>query len=134
MEPDENITDEEIYVVFNSVVVIVPATFKVCRVVVPSTFKLPAICAEPLTPKYFSVTIPSFTSNPLFGEIVASAEPDFNLLISPIDAADMFVMFEPSPAKNEADIVPVVNTEPVISVLTFIESLSFDILATPAPP
>ena len=42
-------------------------------------------------------------------------------------------MFEPSPAKNDADTVPVANTEPVISVLTFIESLSFDILAIPSP-
>ena len=31
------------YVAFNSVVVIVPATFKFCSDVTPSTFKLPAI-------------------------------------------------------------------------------------------
>ena len=43
MEPDEKITDEEMYVVFNSVAVIVPATFKLFKVVVPSTFKFPAI-------------------------------------------------------------------------------------------
>jgi hypothetical protein len=65
--------------------------------------------------------------------MVAVAEPDFNRLISPIDAADIFVMFEPSPAKKDADTVPVVNKEPVISVLTFIESLLFDILAVPSP-
>ena len=43
LEPDENITDEEIYVVFNSVAVIVPTTFKLCREVTPPTFKFPAI-------------------------------------------------------------------------------------------
>ena len=45
----------------------------------------------------------------------------------------MFVNCEPSPLKKDADTVPVANTEPVISVLTFIESLSFEIRAIPAP-
>ena len=91
-EPDENITDEEIYVVFSSYAEMVPATFKFSNVVKPSTFKFPAISVEPLTPKYESITTPVLTSNPLFGESIACAEPDFNLSISPIDVAEMFVI------------------------------------------
>ena len=34
----------------------------------------------------------TFTCNPLFGEIIASAEPDFNLSMSPMAPADIFVI------------------------------------------
>ena len=122
LEPDENITEDDMNVVCNSVVVIFPATLI-------SPLKIPL----PVTIKNLSILTPVFISNPLFGDIAALAEPDVIWSKSPIESADMFVIAEPSPLKKDADTVPVVNKEPVISVLTFIESLSFDILAVPAP-
>ena len=45
----------------------------------------------------------------------------------------MFVSPLPSPCINEADTIPVANIEPVISVSTFIESLSSVIVALESP-
>jgi len=74
------------YVANNSVVVIFPATLI-------SPLKIPL----PVTIKNLSIVTPVFTTNPLFGEICAIAEPDFNLSKSPIDVADIFVNPLPSP-------------------------------------
>jgi hypothetical protein len=112
-EPDEKITEDEINVVFNSYVEILPPTFKL-----PSMFpSLPIvmlfrITAEPVTPKFFVVVKSVCTTKPLFGEITASAEPDFNLSISPIADAGMLNNCDPSPLKNDADTVPLTKREP----------------------
>ena len=111
----------------------VPSTSNVCVVIVPSTSKFSPILAEPVTPKYFSVTIPTLVTKPSLGEILAIAEPDCNLLISPTESADIFDKPLPSPLMNEADTIPVVNNEPLISVSTFIESLSSVIVALESP-
>ena len=50
----------------------------------------------------------------MLGEIVAVAEPDFNLLISPIESACILNSPLPSPLKIDAD------TEPVIFTFAFI--------------
>ena len=102
-------------------------------VAVPPTSKFSPIVAEPVTPKYLSVTIPTLETKPLSGDILAIAEPDCILFISPTESADMFVNPLPSPFINEADTIPVANTEPVISVSTFIESLSSVIVALESP-
>jgi hypothetical protein len=44
------------------------------------------------------------TTNPLFGEIIAVAEPDFILSISPIDDALILNKPLPSPLNKDADI------------------------------
>jgi hypothetical protein len=41
----------------------------------------------PLTIKNLSTLTPVLINNPLFGEIIAVTEPDFNLSKSPIDDA-----------------------------------------------
>jgi hypothetical protein len=63
-EPDENITDDDIKVVCNSVVVIFPLTFKFCVIVTePVIFELPLTAKPPL------IEVGTFTTNPLFGDI-----------------------------------------------------------------
>ena len=102
-EPDENITEDDMNVVCNSVVVIFPATL-----IFP--LKIPL----PLTIKKLSTVTPVFTTNPLFGEIVAVAEPDFILSISPIDAADILNNPLPSPLNKDAVIEDDTANDPVI--------------------
>jgi hypothetical protein len=58
--------------------------------------------AEPLTIKKLSTLTPVFTSSPLFGDICAVEEPDFILLISPIESADILNRPLPSPLNNDA--------------------------------
>jgi len=114
-------------------IVAVPSTSNVCVVIVPSTSKFSPILAEPVTPKYFSVTIPTLVTKPSLGEILAIAEPDCILLISPTESADIFDNPLPSPFMNDADTVFVTNSEPVISVSTFTENLSSVIVAFASP-
>jgi len=83
--------DEEIYVVNNSVVLILPATVK-------------------------SV----LTTNPLFGEIIAVAEPDFNLSKSPIAVALILNNPPPSPLNKDDEIDEDTFNEPVICSFPFI--------------
>ena len=109
---------------FNSYAEILPPTLK-SPIILPSPpivilFK---ITAEPVTPKFFVVVKSVSTTNPLFGEITASAEPDFNLSISPIADAGILKIPLPSPLKNDADTTLVTLREPVISVFTFTENL-----------
>jgi len=52
---------------------------------------------EPLTSNVPLISVSTLISNPKFGEITASAEPDFNLSISPIESALIFVIPLPSP-------------------------------------
>ena len=59
-------------VVCNSVAVIFPATFKFCVITTE-----PVIFEFPFTANTPSIEVGTFTTNPLFGEIVAVAEPDF---------------------------------------------------------
>ena len=47
-----------------------------------------------------------FPSKPLFGDITNSADPDFILLMSPIDSAGMLKIPLPSPFRNDADTCP----------------------------
>ena len=123
-EPDENITDDEIKVVFSSYVEILPPTLK-SPIMLPSPpiVILLRITAEPVTPKFFVVVKSVETIKPLFGEITASAEPDFILSKSPSADAGMLKIPLPSPFKNDADTSPVTLREPVISVFTFTENL-----------
>jgi len=72
-------------------------------------------------------------TKPSLGEIIAVAEPDCNLLISPTESADILNNLLPSPSTKDAEIVFVTNTEPVTSVSTFIESLSSVIVALESP-
>jgi len=67
------------------------------------------------------MVVPLFISNPLSGDIIAVAEPDFSLSISPTDVASMFVIPLPSPVitpptNKDSD----TNKEPeiLLSVLT----------------
>jgi hypothetical protein len=113
--------------------VAVPSTSNVFKVVSPSTSKFSPILAEPVTPKYFSVTIPTLVTKPSLGEILAIAEPDCILFISPTESADILNNLLPSPSIKDAEIVFVTNTEPVTSVSTFIESLSSVIVALESP-
>ena len=74
----------------------------------PTTFALPVKVNPPL------IFVGTFITNPLLGEICAIAEPDFNLLISPIESACILNNPLPSPLNNDAD------TEPVIFTFAFI--------------
>ncbi len=56
----------------------------------------------------------------MFGEITAIAEPDFNLSISPIDAADILNSPLPSPLNKDADSDDETLSEPEILVSAFI--------------
>ena len=59
----------------------------------------------------FPATVKSvLTTNPLFGEIIAVAEPDFNLSKSPIAAALILNKPPPSPIKSEEVIEPLIFT------------------------
>jgi hypothetical protein len=68
----------------------------------------------PLTIKKLSTLTPVFISNPLFGDICAAEEPDFILLISPIESADILNNPLPSPLNNDAVIKDETPSEPVI--------------------
>ncbi len=72
-EPDENITDEDINTVEISVVVILPLTLRFEVIV-----REPVILELPLTDNPPLIDVGTFTTNPLFGDIFAVAEPDFN--------------------------------------------------------
>ena len=74
-EPLAYIIDDDMYITFNSVAFIVPATVK-------------------------SV----LTTKPLFGEITAVAEPDFSVFKSPIAPALILNKPPPSPLNKDADI------------------------------
>ena len=59
MEPDENITEEDIKVVEISTVVILPATLRFCVIVnEPVTFELPLTANPPL------IDVGTFTTKP----------------------------------------------------------------------
>ena len=70
--------------------------------------------AEPVTIKKSLIVTPLLTSNPLFGEIVAVVEPDFILLISPIESADILNNPLPSPLNKDAVIDDEILSEPLI--------------------
>ena len=55
----------------------------------------------------------------MFGEIIAVAEPDFNLSKSPIAVASILNNPPPSPLNNDADIDDEMLTEPLICVFAF---------------
>jgi hypothetical protein len=110
-EPDENITEDEINVVCNSVAVILPATFKLLLMV-----------ALPVTIKNSFIVTPLLISKPLFGESMACAEPDFILSISPIAEAGIFTIPLPSPLKKDAEMDPEILSPPVICVFALITS------------
>jgi hypothetical protein len=113
-EPDEYITDDEIYVVNNSVVIILPATFKFWLITTePVIFELPFTANPPL------IEVGAPTTNPLFGEICAIAEPDLILSISPIASESILNNPLPSPLKRDADIDDEILSEPVIWVSDF---------------
>ena len=73
----------------------------------PFIFSLPLMFNEPL------IVVFVFTTNPKFGEIIACAEPDLILSISPIEAALILVNPLPSPINVDAD------TEPLNCVFAF---------------
>jgi len=62
-----------------------------------STFKVSSVLNEPLISNVPLISVSTLISNPKFGEITASAEPDFNLSISPMESALIFVIPLPSP-------------------------------------
>ncbi len=55
-----------------------------------------------------------FTCNPKFGDIIAVAEPDFNLSKSPIAPALILNNPPPSPLNNDAVIEPLICVFPLI--------------------
>ena len=64
----------------------VPFTITLPLIVsLPKTFTLPVTIKEPV------IIVFTFISNPLSGEITASAEPDLILFISPIESALIFL-------------------------------------------
>ena len=96
-------------VVCNSVVVIFPATFKFWLITTePVMFEFPFTVNPPL------IEVGTFTTNPLFGEIVAVAEPDFILSMSPIDAALILNNPLPSPLNKDELIEDDIANDPVI--------------------
>ena len=85
-----------------------PPTFKFCVITTePVIFELPFTANPPL------IDVGTFTTNPLFGEIVAVAEPDFILSISPIDSALILNKPLPSPLNKDEDIDDDTLSEPV---------------------
>ena len=92
-----------------SVDVILPLTL-----ILPIIFALPVTFAFPVRVNPPLMFVGTFTTNPLLGEISAIADPDFILLISPIEAADILNNPLPSPLNNDAE------TEPVTNVFAFI--------------
>ena len=62
-----------------------------------STFKVSLVLKEPLISNVPLISVSTLISNPKFGEITASAEPDLILSISPIESALIFVIPLPSP-------------------------------------
>ncbi len=109
------------YVANNSVVFIFPLTFKLPVIVsLPINDKFPIMFVEPLRfvlPVTFNpplMDVFTFTTNPLFGEIPAIAEPDLSWFISPI--ADALILNNPlpSPLKRDEDIEDETLSEPVI--------------------
>jgi len=80
-------------VVCNSVVTILPVTFRSPVILAsPPTLKSLSNVVFPVTSNVLSISVFTLTCNPKFGEITASAEPDFNLSISPIAPAEIFVI------------------------------------------
>jgi hypothetical protein len=78
----------------------VPFTITLPLIVsLPKIFTLPVIVSLPLTIKEPVIVVFIFISNPLSGDITASAEPDLILFISPIESALIFLNCEPSPTK-----------------------------------
>lgn len=70
-------------------------------------FEFPFTANPPL------IAVGTFTTNPLFGEIFAIAEPDFICDKSPIALASMLNKPLPSPLNKDADTTDVTFTEPV---------------------
>ena len=73
------------------------------------------------TYKFPKIVVSVFTTNPLFGDIMASAEPDFNLSRSPIASTGIFSNCDPSPlnapSKRDAETVLLgTKTSSVISI------------------
>jgi hypothetical protein len=69
----------------------------------------------------FPATVKSvLTTKPLFGEIIAVAEPDFNLSKSPRAVALILNNPLPSPLNKDADIDDEILAEPLICVFAFI--------------
>ena len=97
--------------------------------ILPPTVKSVVIIAEPVTVKLPSIAVLVLISKPLFGEITACAEPDFNLSKSPIADALILNKPPPSPLKSDADIDDEILIEPLICVLPFI--CSGDVPITP---
>ena len=96
-------------VVCNSVVVIFPATFKFWLITTePVMFEFPFTANTP------PIEVGTFITNPLFGEMVAVAEPDFILSISPIDAALILNNPPPSPLNKDELIEDDIANDPVI--------------------
>ena len=86
-----------------------------------SIVKVSFTLIEPLTSNVPLISVFTLISSPKFGEIIASAEPDFNLSISPIESALIFVIPLPSPLITP----PTVKDSdtfnaPLIDVSTFI--------------
>lgn len=70
-------------------------------------------------------------SKPLFGEIIANAEPDFNLSISPIADAGILNIPLPSPLKNDALTEPLIWVLPLNSKLTPLAVTPITFVCTP---
>jgi hypothetical protein len=71
-------------------------------------FEFPFTASPPL------IEVGTFTTNPLFGEICAVAEPDLIWLISPIASALILNNPLPSPLNKDADIEDDIANDPVI--------------------
>jgi hypothetical protein len=80
------------YCANSSVDCILPTTVKFCEICTE-----PVILEFPLTASPPLIEVGTFISNPLFGDIVAVAEPDLILLISPIESACILNNPLPSP-------------------------------------
>ena len=93
--PDEKITDDEIIFTFITSAVILPLTLRSFP-----TLNDPLISAEPDNDKLV------FPTNPLFGDIANSAEPERIRLISPIASAGMLNNPLPSPLNNDDETGP----------------------------
>ena len=108
-EPDEYITDEEIYVVCTSSACKIPPIKRLFVIVTE-----PVILLLPFTDNPPLIEVGTFITNPLLGEICAIAEPDFNLLISPIESACILNNPLPSPLKIDAVTDPLTFTSAFI--------------------
>jgi len=87
------------YCAKNSVVCILPFTVKFCVITAePVIFTFPFTANPPL------MEVGTFTTNPLFGEMFATAEPDLIWSKSPNEDANILKSPLPSPLYNDADI------------------------------